>query len=154
MAGREVERVEVVTGRLDLATVDHRVPQAEEDVLHLPTDLRDQVEMPAPDRRSRHRHVDALLGEAPVELGPLETGCARVDRALESLAKRVQRHPGLAVANVAESELQLALASQELHARVLDLVDRRGRLDSCERGVLECLGVHGSAEVTNVPPPA
>jgi hypothetical protein len=37
---------------------------------------------------------------------------------------------------------------------VLDLVDRRGRLDSCERGDLECLGVHGSAEVTNVPPPA
>ncbi len=34
---------------------------------------------------------------------------------------------------------------------MLDLVDRRGRLDGCERGVLECLGVHGSADDTNVP---
>ena len=34
---------------------------------------------------------------------------------------------------------------------LLDLVDRRGRRGSCERGVLECLGVHGSAEVTNGP---
>jgi hypothetical protein len=34
---------------------------------------------------------------------------------------------------------------------VFDLVARRGHSGSCERGVLECLGVHGSAEVTNVP---
>ena len=154
MPRREVERVEVVAGRLDLAAVDHRVPQAEEDVLDFTPDLRDEVEMPAADRRARHRDVDALLGQPPVELGALETGSARVDRALQALAERVQRHAGLAIANLAERELQLALAAEELDARVLDLVDRRGRLDGCESGVLECLGVHGSAEVTNVPAPA
>ena len=104
--------------------------------------------------RARHRDVDALLGEPPVELRALELGRARVDRALEALAERVQRHARLAVADLAERELQLALAAEELDAHLLDLVDRRGRLDGCECGVLECLGVHGSAEVTNVPPPA
>ena len=84
-------------------------------------------------------------------VGARELRLARVDRGLEPLAERVQRHAGLAVAHLAERELQLALAAEELDAYVLDLVDRRGRLDSCERGVLECLGVHGSAEVTNVP---
>ena len=74
-----------------------------------------------------------------------------VDRSLEPLAQRVQRHPRLAIAHLSQRELQLALAAEELDADVLDLVDRRGRSGSCERGVLECLGVHGSAEVTNVP---
>ncbi len=53
MARREVERVEVVVRRLDLAAVDDRVPEPEEDVLDLAPDLRDEVEMPAPDRASR-----------------------------------------------------------------------------------------------------
>ena len=143
MTVREVERVEVVTSRLDLAAVDDRVAEAEEDVLELAADLGDQVEMPATDRRTRHRHVDALLGESAVELGALETRRTRVDRGLEPLAERVQRHPGLAVADLAERELELALAPEELHARLLDLVDRRRRGDGRERGVLEFLGVHG-----------
>jgi hypothetical protein len=79
---------------------------------------------------------------------------SRVDRRLERLAERVQRHPGLAVANLAERELQLALPAEVLDANLLDLVDRRGRLGSPKCGVLECLGVHGSAEVTNGPAPA
>ena len=94
--------------------------------------------------------VDPLLGEPPVELGALERQLPRVDRGLEPLAERIHGHPRLPVAHLAECELQLALATEELDADQLDLVDRRGRLGSCERGVLECLGVHGSAEVTNV----
>jgi hypothetical protein len=45
--GRERERVEVVVGGLDLATVDDAVAEPEEDVLDLPPDLRDQVQAPA-----------------------------------------------------------------------------------------------------------
>ena len=45
--GREVERVEVVARRLDLAAVDDRVAEAEEDVLHLAPDLSDEMELPA-----------------------------------------------------------------------------------------------------------
>ena len=98
-----------------------------------------------------HRHVDPLLGQAAVELRARELRLARVDRRLEPLAERVERHARLAVAHLAQRELQLALAAEVLDAHVLDLVDRRGRRDCGERGVLECLGVHGSAEVTNVP---
>ena len=53
MPGREVERVEVVPRRLDLAAVDDRVAEPEEDVLDLAPDLGDEVELTAPDRRSR-----------------------------------------------------------------------------------------------------
>ena len=47
MARREVERVEVVARRLDLAAVDDAVAEPEEDVLDLAPDLGDQVELPA-----------------------------------------------------------------------------------------------------------
>ena len=61
MTRREVERVEVVTRRLDLAPVDDRVAEPEEDVLELAPDLRDEVEVAAQDRLPRHGHVDAFL---------------------------------------------------------------------------------------------
>ena len=53
MAGREVERVEVVARRLDLAAVDDAVAEAEEDVLDLAADLRDQVQPAARVARRR-----------------------------------------------------------------------------------------------------
>ncbi len=109
---------------------------------------------PAPDRGAGHGDVDPLLSELAIELGALELVLARGDRALEPLAQSVQRHAGLTVANLAERELELALAPEEVDPYLLDLVDRRCRLGSGERGVLECLGVHGSAEVTNVFEPA
>ncbi len=52
MPEREVERVEVVARRLDLAAVDDRVAESEEDVLDLAPDLGDQVEVAAPHRRA------------------------------------------------------------------------------------------------------
>jgi hypothetical protein len=108
----------------------------------------------APHPGAGHCDVDALLGEAAVELRSVQRGLSRVDRSLELLPQRIERHPRLAIAYLSQRELQLALAAEELDADVLDLIDRRGRGGSCERGVLECLGVHGSAEVTNVPPAA
>ena len=154
MPGREVERVEVVARGLHLTAVDHRVPHPQEDVLELAPDLRDEVEVTAPHTRAGHCDVDALLGEAAVELRSVQRGLSRVDRSLELLPQRIERHPRLAIAYLSQRELQLALAAEELDADVLDLIDRRGRGGSCERGFLECLGVHGSAEVTNVPPAA
>src|SRR5205807_1056616 len=53
VTGREVETVEVVVGRLHLAAVDDRVAETDEDVLDLTPDLRDQVEVPAPNRDAR-----------------------------------------------------------------------------------------------------
>ena len=110
MPGREVERVEVVARGLDLAAVDDRVAEPEEDVLDLAADLRDEVEPAARDRRPRHRHVDRLLAQAAVELGAPQLLLAAVDRRLEALAEGVQRDAGLAVADVAQRELERALA--------------------------------------------
>jgi hypothetical protein len=96
------------------------------------------VQVPAQHARARESHVDALFGEPAVELGALEGALARVDRALERLPERIERHAGLAIADLAQSELQLALAPEVLDADLLDLVHRRGRLGSCEAGFLEC----------------
>ena len=114
MAGREVERVEVVAGRLDLAAVDDAVAEPEEDVLDLAPDLRDQVEPPSRVAADRQRDVDALLAESPVELRPRELRLARVDGRLDPLAHGVEAHARLAVAHLAQRELELALASEVL----------------------------------------
>ena len=59
-----------------------------------------------------------------------------------------------AVANLAKGQLEGALATEELDADALDLV-RRGRgSDRREGSLLQSIGVHGSAEVTNVLPAA
>src|SRR5688500_16658795 len=99
MARREVEAVEVVPRGLHLPAVDDRVSEPEEDVLELATDLRDQVEMPARERRPGHRDVDPLLRQAAVELCAGELCVPRLDRALEALAQRVERHPRLSVSH-------------------------------------------------------
>ena len=77
----------------------------------------------------------------------VDEALASVDGSLELHAERVQRQTRLAIANLAERQLQLALSAEVLDTDVLDLVHRGGRLGSCERGVLECLGVHGSARL-------
>ena len=110
--------------------------------------------MAAPHALAGHRHVDPLLRQPAIELRSFQLGLAGVDRRLDPLAERVERHPGLAVANVAERELQLALAPEILDADTFDLV-RRGRgCNRLERRALECLVIHASAEVTNAPDPS
>ena len=127
MARREGQRIEVVTGGLDLATVDDRVPEPEEDVLDLAPDLRDRVQVPARPAPDGQRHVHALLGEPPVEIGAGELFLAGVERRLEAFAHRVQRHPGLPVAHVPERLLERALAAEVLDPRRLDLLSSTSR---------------------------
>ena len=96
VVGGQVERVEVVAGRLDLAAVDDLVAQPEEDVLDLTTDLRDQVQVAARSRCARERDVRDLLSQPAIELGSLQLRLAVGDRPLELLAKAVERRAGLA----------------------------------------------------------
>ena len=121
MPRREVERVEVVPGRLDLATVDDRVAEPEEDVLDLAADLRDQVQMArAPSPRPAASRRPAL----PRGAGRGRHGQARSSRASIAVSRRsrsgVEGHTGLAVANVAQRLLERALAAQVLDAHRLD----------------------------------
>ena len=138
----EVEAVEVVSRRLHLAAVDDPVAETEEDVLHLATDLGDQME-PTP-RVPAHgqRHVDALLGEPPVELGTRERRVAVVDRRLDPHAGRVQAHARLAVPHLAQRELERALPAKVLDPDRLDLVGARRGTDRRQRRPLDCLDVH------------
>ncbi len=152
VTGREVERVEVVVGRLDLAAVDDAVPEAEEDVLHLPPDLGDQVQPPARIATGRERHVGALGRQPGVELRPRELLLATVDGRLEPLADGVQRHSGLAVAHLAERLLDRALAPQVLDANRLDLVRRGCGRCGGESFALECVGIHEGSSVPTRPP--
>src|SRR5918999_1462285 len=142
MPGREVERVEVVVRRLDLAPVDDPVAEAEEDVLDLAADLRDQVEVSARPRVARKRHVDDLLLEPPLEVGTLELRLARRDSRLEPLADGVQNHPRLAVADLSEGLLQLALSAQVADARVVQPLDARRGPNRALRLGFERLRVH------------
>ena len=142
MARGKVEAVEVVMGRLDLAAVDDLVTEAEEDVLHLAPDLRDQVQVPAPRRLAGQRDVDPLLAQPPVELGALERLAAALECLLEALPERVQGHARLAVAHLAERLRQLCLPPQEADADLLDLVRGRRGGDRLESLVFERRGVH------------
>src|SRR5262249_32056304 len=119
MTGREVEAVEVVVRQLNLASVDDGVAEPEEDVLHLPPDLRDQVEATAPVAPDRQSHVDPLGRQPLVELRPREIRLTRVDRLLEPLPHGVEGHPGLAIAHLAEGLFDRALAPQVLDANGL-----------------------------------
>ena len=88
MPGRELELVEVVLGRLDLAVVAHVVAETDERVLDGPPNLRDRVEPTARRALARERDVDRLLGEATFELGAVELRLAVGDGALDRFARR------------------------------------------------------------------
>ena len=90
------------------------------------------------------RDVDPLLGETPVEIGACQLILPRVERGLELLADRVQRHPGLPVADVPERLLERALTAEVLDASLLDRVQRRRRGCSTEGLGFERLRVHGA----------
>ena len=71
-------------------------------------------------------------------------------RLLDRLAGRVQRHPGLAVAHLAQRELQLALPAEVAHAQLLELVRARGRRDRGRRLCRQRLRVHGGETTSPV----
>ena len=87
----EVERVEVVAGELDLGALGDPEAEADEDVLDVAPRLGDQVQVAGrARRRAGQRHVDAVAGEARVELGPRERARARLDQRGERLARGVR----------------------------------------------------------------
>ena len=159
MPVREAESVEVVPGRLDLAAVDDLVAEAEEDVLDVAAHERRRMERAArpqlrrPEQLGGQRHVDALGREPLLELGARELVLPRGERGLDGLAHGVERHAGLAVAHVAQRELQRAAAAEVADA---DLGERgqRPRL-GCggERLLLEVVGIHAWRPYPTVSPP-
>ena len=120
----EGELVEVVLGRLHLAVVAHLVAEAEERVLDLAARLGDRVQVPEWERVAGEGHVDDVLGQRAVELGALELRLAGRDRLLDRLARRVQGHARLAVAHLAERELQVARAAEVADAQLVELARR------------------------------
>ena len=68
--------------------------------------------------------VDDVLRQLAVELGPLERRLARLDGGFDRLARRVQRHARLALANLPERLLQLASAPDVAHAQLVQLGGR------------------------------
>src|SRR5262249_29621409 len=144
----EAESVEVVTGRLDLAAVDDLIAEAEEDVLDVAAHERRRMQSSArpklrgPEQLGRERHVDRLGGETLFELGARKLRFPLGERGLYRLADGVERHAGLAVAHVAQCELERAapadVASPDICKR-----SKRSRLGSGGEGLLlEVVGVH------------
>ena len=135
---REREPVEVVLDGLDLPVVPHLVAEPEEGVLDGSPDLRDQVQL---------AERPLLAGERHVEVGVLddvrgELALALLQRLLDRGARCVQRHPRLAVAHLAQRQLERALAPEIANAELLERVRIGGR---CDRGpcfALERRGVH------------
>ena len=126
---RVVERGEVVVLVVDLGALDDRESEPDEDVLHLAPDLRDEVQAAAGLRRvAGERDVDAVLGEAAVELGRLELGGPLGEQALERHAHLVGRLAdgpallGRQLADRAERRRELGLAAEVAHTQLLELL--------------------------------
>ena len=83
VALRRVEGGEVVPLGLDLGAVGDAVAEGEEDVLHLPADLRDRVERPARVGVAGQRDVGRSRSSAAPELLGLELGGAGRERLLD-----------------------------------------------------------------------
>src|SRR3990170_7711461 len=109
MTLRRVEGREVVPDGVDLTAVVDLVAEAQEDVLDLPPDLRDEVQVAAAAASGPKRHVDDLLPQTPVELGTGQLCGAGVDRLLERDAHGVESNPRLPVAHLAQRQLERAL---------------------------------------------
>ena len=108
------------------------------------------MEVPPRRRVSRQRHVEDVGGEQPVELLALELGAPGSDRLLETTPQRVQRLPGLPVADLAQRLRQLGVPAEEANAHGLQLVRRRRGRDRAFRLAFEHPGVH-PRETTIVP---
>ena len=145
----EAESVEVVAGRLDLAAVDDLVAEAEEDVLDVAAHERRRVERAAraqlrrPDQLGRERDVDALGREPLLELGARELRFPGGERRLDRLAHGVERHAGLAVAHVAQRELEGAPATEVADPDLGERGERPRLGRGGERLLLEVVAVHG-----------
>ena len=138
MPFRERELVEVELDGLDLPVVPNLVAEPEERVLDRSPDLRDQVQLSERRRVAGERHVEVgILDDVGGELA-----FALLQRILDRSAGRVQCHAGLAVAHLAERELQRALAAEIADAQLLERVRICGGCDRGPRFALERRGVH------------
>ena len=122
MPGRHVESGEVVVGRFDLATVDHLVAEAEEYVLYLATNLRDQVEMPGRGRNARQRDVDDFLGKPSLELFALERALPSLDGLRKARARLVQRAASLLVTDLSQRLGQHSVSPEIAHTHSVQRV--------------------------------
>jgi hypothetical protein len=123
-----VERGEVVVLVLDLGALQHREAQPDEDVLHPPADLGDQVQVTERDGRvARQRHVHPVLDQPPVQLGGRQLDGAPLQQRLERLADLVGLLAGRAallrrqLADRTQRLGQLGLAPQVADAQLLQL---------------------------------
>jgi hypothetical protein len=131
--GRVVERGEVVVLVLDLRPLQDREAEPDEDVLELPADLGDQVEMPGRQGRiAGQRDVDPILGQPRIELLRLEPLRALRQQGLEGPLDLVGLLPDRAalvvrqVADRAEGLRELCLATQIADAHLLQLARAAG----------------------------
>ena len=150
MRRRKRELVEVVVRGLDLAVVDDVVAEAEERVLDEPADVCRRMEGTDPALVAGKGDVDALLSEPAVEIGALERLPPCLDLCLQTFADRVQEHPGLAVADVAERLGELALAAQVAHTRILEPFEGRRARNRAHSLRFEGFRIH-RANVSSAP---
>jgi hypothetical protein len=136
MAGRVVERGEVVVVELDLGTFHHPVAEADEDVLELAAGLGQQVQVADRGRRRpRQGDVERVAGDARLELGGLERLRARSDLLLESLLGLVGAGPDRPalfcrqLADPAQDRGQLRLAPEIPDPQLLERSAVRGGVD-------------------------
>src|SRR6266540_772759 len=94
---------------------------------------------------SRQRDVDALLGQALLEVGPPKRRLPLLDGQLELLAKRVEDAACLGIPHLPERLLQLALTTEVAHTGIVELVERLRARNRAFRLVLQRLGVHGAS---------
>src|SRR5581483_9635854 len=140
------ERVEVLPHGRHLGAVPDLVAHAEEDVLDLALDLREQMQPAAAHRRARDGDVDAALRRLAVG-EPEQLLAARRDRLLEAAADAVQQHAAFAVAHAAKRLRQLRAAAGDGDARLLELGLRQRGADARERLLLVGLPVHGGEPI-------
>ena len=143
VAGRVVERGEVVVVELDLGPLHHPVAEADEDVLDLALGAHEQVLRRARRRRgARHRDVDRAGGQRALELrAPRARPRVRRARPRAPCARRSRSEPtgaalgGPEVGDPAQDRGQLRLAAQVADPQLLELAGVGGRGDR-RRGLL------------------
>jgi hypothetical protein len=135
MAGREVERFEVVPVELDFRTFRDLVAQTDEHVLEFPPDARDRMQMPTSVLAPAGREVDATPYQRDFAFG--------ADQAVAALDQRTfERGPGC------RHRLADVGARRSLHRldRFADVVQRRRLAEESPLGGLQRVDGRGVRE--------
>src|SRR4029453_6437609 len=100
MPRRELELVEVVRRGLDLLVVANVVAEAQEGVLDGRADLRDRGAVAAGGGLAGETPFERFPRQRAIELGALQRFVPAVERRLDRLARRIQCHAALTVADL------------------------------------------------------